>query len=268
MTFGQRHRLGLGTWENRDPAECREAVREALELGYRHIDTAQLYENEASVGEGIAAADVDREDVFLATKVGTDNLAYEDVLESTEESLAKLGTDYVDLLYVHWPVNTYDAEATLTAFQELYNEGSIRHVGVSNFEKRHLAEATEILDAPIFANQVECNPYLQQGTLRAHARNNDYWLVAYSPLARGAVLDDPVLADIAEKHDATVSQVTLAWLLSLERLVPIPKARGEHVAENWAARDVDLDAEDMERIADLDRGERQVDFEAAPWNAA
>jgi 2,5-diketo-D-gluconate reductase B len=268
MTFGERHRLGLGTWENTDPAECREAVRGALELGYRHVDTAQLYENEASVGEGIATADVDREDVFLATKVSTGNLAYDDVLGSTEESLGKLGTDYLDLLYVHWPIDTYDAEATLAAFQKLYEEGLIRNVGVSNFGRRHLAEAAGILDAPIFANQVECNPYLQQEDLRAHARDNDYWLVAYSPLARGAVLDDPVLADIAEKHDATVATVTLAWLLSLETVVAIPKARGSHVAENWAAREIDLDAADLERIAGLDRGERQVDFAAAPWNAA
>ncbi|MFB6228840.1 MAG: aldo/keto reductase [Halobacteriales archaeon] len=268
MTFGEQHRLGLGTWKNTDPAECRDAVREALQLGYRHIDTAQLYENEASVGEGIAAADVDREDVFLATKVGTGNLAHDDVLASTEESLAKLGTDYVDLLYVHWPIRTYDAEATLTAFQKLYEEGLIRHVGVSNFEERHLAEAAEVLDAPIFANQVECNPYLQQEKLRAHARDHDYWLVAYSPLARGAVFDDPVLTDVAEKHDATVPQVALAWLLSLENVVAIPKARGEHVAENWAARNIDLDTDDMGRIANLDRGERQVDFGAAPWNAA
>jgi len=268
MTFEERHRLGLGTWKNTDPSECREAVRGALELGYRHVDTAQLYENEAFVGEGIAAADVDREDVFLATKVSTGNLAYDDVLASTEESLAKLGTDYVDLLYVHWPIDTYDAGDTLAAFQELYDAGLIRNVGVSNFEQRHLATATEVLDAPLFANQVECNPYLQQETLRAHAREHDYWLVAYSPLARGAILDDPVLAEIAEKHDATVPQVTLAWLLSLENVVAIPKARGEHVAENWAARHVDLDAEDVRRIAGLDRGERQVDFEAAPWNAA
>jgi 2,5-diketo-D-gluconate reductase B len=268
MRFGQRHRLGLGTWENTDTEECREAVREALEVGYRHIDTAQLYENEASVGAGIAAADVDREDVFLATKVATDNLAYDDVLASTEESLAKLGTDYVDLLYVHWPIDTYDAEATLAAFQKLYDEGLIRNVGVSNFGQRHLAEAAEILDAPIFANQVECSPYLQQEELRAHASEHDYWLVAYSPLARGAVLEDPVLSDIAEKHDATVPQVALAWLLSLETVIPIPKARGDHVAENWAARDIDLDEDDTARIADLDRGERQVDFEAAPWNAA
>ena len=268
MRFGQRHRLGLGTWENTDPRECREAVREALEIGYRHIDTAQLYENEASVGEGIATADVDREDVFLATKVATDSLAHEDVLASTEESLEKLGTDYVDLLYVHWPIDTYDAEGTLTAFQKLYDDGLVRNVGVSNFEHRHLREATDILEAPIFANQVECNPYLQQEELRAHASDHDYWLVAYSPLARGAVLGDPVLSDIAEKHDTTVPQVTLAWLLSLETVVPIPKARGDHVAENWTARDVDLDVEDTARIASLDRGERQVDFEAAPWNAA
>jgi len=267
MNVGERHRLGLGTWKNTDPEECRDTVRDALELGYRHVDTAQGYDNEAYVGDGIAAANVDREDVFLATKVSTGNLAYEDAVESTEESLDKLGTDYVDLLYVHWPINTYDAEDTLSAFQELYDRGAIERVGVSNFEVRHLEEAADTLDAPIFANQVECHPYLQQEELRAYAREHDHWLVAYSPLARGSIFDDPVLGDIAEKHDATVPQVSLAWLLALENVVAIPKARGEHVAENWAAREIDLDERDMERIADLDRGEREVDFDDAPWNA-
>lgn len=266
MDFSEDHRLGLGTWQNTDPEECAETVRDALEMGYRHIDTAQAYDNEAYVGEGIARADVDREDVFLATKVDTDYLAHDDVLETTTASLDRLGTDYIDLLYIHWPTKTYDAEETLAAFDTLYDEGTIDHVGVSNFEPRHLDEAREILDAPIFANQVECHPYLQQDQLREYASAADHWLVAYSPLARGDVLDDPVLEDIAEKHEASTAQVTLAWSLSLESVVAIPKARGDHVRDNWAAREIELDDEDLERIADLDQGDRQIDYDGAPWN--
>jgi len=267
MTELDLHGLGLGTWENAEPEQCAESVRTALETGYRHVDTAQAYENEESVGEGIAAASVPREEVFLATKVETGNLAGEDVLASTRESLDKLGTDYLDLLYVHWPIDAYDAADTLAAFQRLYDEGTIRHVGVSNFAPRHLDEAREVLDAPIFANQVEMHPYLQQTELREYAAEHGHHVVAYSPLARTALFDDPVLSEIAEKHDASVAQVSLAWLLSLAGVAAIPKATGaEHIRDNWGAYDVDLDEEDLSRIADLDRGQREVDFEAAPWN--
>ncbi|SFS12084.1 2,5-diketo-D-gluconate reductase B [Halomicrobium zhouii] len=261
------HRLGLGTWQNDDPDQCAASVRTALELGYRNIDTAQGYDNEEDVGRGIAEADVPREEVFLATKVDTDSLAHDDVLDSTAESLDKLGTDYVDLLYVHWPTNTYDAEGTLSAFDELYDQGKIRHVGVSNFEPRHLDEAREILEAPLFANQVEMHPYLQQTELREYAADHGHHVVAYSPLARTKVLDDPVLEDVAEKHDATIPQVTLAWFLALDNVTAIPKATSEeHIRANWGAYDVDLDEEDLDRIAELDRGHREVDFEGAPWN--
>jgi len=158
MTELDLHGLGLGTWENTEPDQCAESVRTALEAGYRHVDTAQAYENEESVGEGIAAASVPREEVFLATKVDTPNLVGEDVLATTRESLEKLGTEYLDLLYVHWPLDAYDAHDTLAAFQQLYDEGTIRHIGVSNFAPRHLEEARAVLDAPIFANQVEMHP--------------------------------------------------------------------------------------------------------------
>jgi len=261
------HRIGLGTWQNDDPEQCAASVRTALEMGYRNIDTAQGYDNEDAVGRGIETADVPREEVFLATKVDTDSLAHDDVLESTEASLDKLGTDYVDLLYVHWPIETYDAEGTLSAFDELYDQGKIRHVGVSNFEPRHLDEARELLDAPLFANQVEMHPYLQQTELREYAAEHGHHVVAYSPLARTKVLDDPVLEDIAEKHDATIPQVTLAWFLALDNVTAIPKATSEaHIRANWGAYDVDLDDEDLDRIAGLDEGHREVDFDGAPWN--
>ena len=165
--------LGLGTWQNEDPEQCATSVETALEMGYRHIDTAQVYGNEAAVGEGIAAADVDREDVFLATKVWIDSLAHDDVLETTEESLDRLGVEYVDLMYVHWPARTYDAAETLAAFDELAADGTIERVGVSNFEPEHVAEAEELLDADLFANQVECHPFLQQEELRAACDERD-----------------------------------------------------------------------------------------------
>ena len=257
--------LGLGTWENEDPEQCVESVRSALETGYRHIDTAQAYGNEESVGEGIEQADVPREDVFLATKVWTKNLAHDDVIDSTHESLDKLGVDAVDLLYIHWPQNTYDPEETLTAFEELVDEGLIDHIGVSNFEPEHLDEAQEILDEPIFANQVECSPLFRQEELREYCESESIELVAYSPLARGEVFDVDELSEIAEKHGASEAQVSLAWLRE-KGITAIPKATSEdHIRGNWDSLSVDLDDEDVATIDSLDRQERQVDPDFAPW---
>ncbi|MEF8863609.1 MAG: aldo/keto reductase, partial [Haloarculaceae archaeon] len=176
-------RFGLGTYQQTDRETCIESVRRALETGYRHVDTAQSYGNESYVGEGLRRADVDREEVFLATKLETGNLAYDDVLETTEESLDRLGVEQVDLMYVHWPLDTYDPEETLPALDEIRDRGLAKHLGVSNFEPRQLEEARKVTDSPIFANQVECHALLHQDELLADAREHDYWLVAYSPLA-------------------------------------------------------------------------------------
>jgi 2,5-diketo-D-gluconate reductase B len=202
--------LGLGTWENTDPDECVNAVETALEMGYRHIDTAQIYGNEAEVGDGIAAADVPREDVFLATKVWIDDLDREGVLETTRESLDELGVDSVDLLYVHWPSRTYDPEETLGAFDDLVAEGLTDRIGISNFEPAQVDEAIDVAENGIFANQVELHPLHPQEELREHCAERDVELVAYSPLARGKVFDVPELQEIAEKHDASAAQVSLA----------------------------------------------------------
>lgn len=258
--------LGLGTWQNDDPQDCTDSVQAALEMGYRHVDTAQAYRNEDAVGDGLAAADVDREDVFLATKVWTSELGHDDVLSSTEESLEKLGTDYVDLLYVHWPAEEYDAEDTLSAFAELKERGDIERIGVSNFEPRHLDEAKEVLGELPFANQVELHPLLPQEELREYAENNDIELVAYSPLARGEVFDVPEIQDVAEKHGVSEAQVSLSWVRE-KGVTAIPKATGEdHIADNWASLDVDLDDEDVAKIDSIDRRERQVDPDFGPWN--
>jgi 2,5-diketo-D-gluconate reductase B len=256
--------LGLGTWQNTDPGQCAESVRTALEVGYRNIDTAQAYENEESVGEGIRTASVDREQVFLATKVWYDQLAYDDVIESTRASLDRLGVDSVDLLYPHWPSEPYDPEETMNAFADLHDDGLIEHIGVSNFTPDHIEEAQAVSDAPIFAAQVECHPLLQQEELREYCDSNDIAFVAYSPLARGAVFDNPVLQDIAEKHDVTEAQVSLAWLRE-KGITAIPKATGEdHIRDNWASISLDLADEDISKIDDIDTEDRNVNPPFAP----
>ncbi|SDE95882.1 2,5-diketo-D-gluconate reductase B [Halorubrum xinjiangense] len=256
--------LGLGTWENDDPAQCTESVANALDAGYRHVDTAQIYGNEAAVGEGIAASDVDRDEIFLASKVWIDNLSPADVASSTRESLDKLGVDAVDLMYVHWPAGEYEPEETLPAFAELRDDGLIDRIGVSNFEPEHLDAATDALGEAPFANQVEMHPLLRQEALREYADANDVELVAYSPLARGEILDDPAIVDIAEKHGVSAAQVSLAWLRE-KGVTAIPKATGiDHIRDNLASVDLTLDDEDVEAIDSLGRTDRQLNPDFGP----
>jgi diketogulonate reductase-like aldo/keto reductase len=261
--------LGLGTWENTDPDACAQSVRTAIETGYRHIDTAQAYGNEADVGRGIAAADLPREELFVATKVWISQLSREDVLASTRESLEKLGTEYADLLYVHWPAGDYEPEETLNALAELKAEGSVERIGVSNFEPEHVERAREVLGEYPFANQVEVHPLLQQPELREHAAETGVELVAYSPLARGGVFDVPELTEIADRHGENVSeaQVSLAWLRE-KGITAIPKATGaDHIADNWASLSLELTEEDVATIDAIDREDRRVhpSFAPAAW---
>ena len=259
--------LGLGTWENDDRQQVADSVETAIEMGYRHIDTAQIYGNEAGVGDGIAAADVPREEIFLASKVWIDQLAHEDVIASTKESLEKLGTEYADLMYVHWPAGDYDAEETLSAFAELKRDGLIERIGVSNFEPEHLDAARDVLGDEVFANQVEIHPRLQQSRLREYCESVDIELVAYSPLARGGVFDMPTLSDIAAKHGVSEPQVSLAWLRA-KGVTTIPKATGEaHIRDNWGSLDLELDDEDIEAIDGIERTDRRVnpDFGPDSW---
>nr|WP_204357358.1 aldo/keto reductase [Halogeometricum borinquense] len=257
--------LGLGTWQNDEPEDCARAVETALNMGYRHIDTAQIYGNEEFVGEGIENATVPREDIFLATKVWIDNLSYDEVLATTEESLEKLGVESVDLLYVHWPAREYDPEETFRAFNELYDEGKIDRIGISNFEPEQIETAVKSADVPIFANQVELHPLLQQEDLRAACEEHDIEVVAYSPLARGTVFEVPELEAIAEKHGVSEAQVSLAWLRE-KGVTAIPKATGEdHIRDNWQSLRVELDAEDIDRIDNIERTDRRVDPDFAPW---
>lgn len=262
---------GLGTMGITDPDEGPVTIENAIRIGYRHLDTAQKYANEVIVGEGIARTDIPREDLFVATKIEEMNLAYDDVLRTAERSIDSLGIDVVDLLYLHWPAVTgqddrYDPEGTIRAFNELLDDGRIRNVGVANFSIELVEEAQEHFGLPILANQVEMHPLLQQRGLRTFARKNDMYLVAYCPLMRGSIGEVPELQEIAGKYDATPGQVSLAWLMSKDRVVPIPKSGGTHLQENYRARDLDLHPSDLDQIDAIDREERVVDPGKGPWN--
>jgi len=228
-----------------------------------------MYENESYVGEAIKASTVDREDVFLATKTvypgGSDDAA--EVGDAIDASLDRLGVDYVDLFYVHWPSGIYDAEAVLAHYDEAHGDGKVRGVGVCNFTPELLDEAGAVLDVPLVAHQVGFHPLLQQEALLDYAQEHDHWLVAYCPLARGEVFDVSEIQEIAEKHEATPAQVSLAWLLTKGNVVVIPKSSSEgHMRENLAARDLELDAEGVARIDSLDRKTRIIDPDHGPWN--
>ncbi|WP_416840874.1 aldo/keto reductase [Haloferax sp. DFSO52] len=258
--------LGYGTYKLEDRDECIEGVTTALDIGYRHVDTAQMYNNEEYVGEALAESDVDIDDIFVATKLKPANLGYDDAIETAHESAEKLGVDTIDLLYVHWPLNTYDEDETLRALDELVEEGLVANIGLSNFRPDQLESAIEKLDAPVFAHQVEMHPLLQQHELRELADEYDHHLVAYSPIARNSVADNDTIVEIAEKYDASPAQVSLAWILA-KGAVPIPKAASpDHIRDNFAALDLDLDDDDIAAIDALSRDHRIVDFDNAPWN--
>jgi 2,5-diketo-D-gluconate reductase B len=254
--------LGFGTWQL-SGGEAREGVRHALELGYRHVDTAQLYANEDMVGEGIRASGVDRDELFLATKLGPDALAPETVRQATEASLRRLGTDRVELLYIHWPSRDVPLAGTLEAMRALVDEGTVAHIGVSNFPPSLLEEA--LAEAPVLANQVEYHPYLSQDDLLTLAARHDVLTVSYSPLARGAILDDPAIRQVAVTHGRTPGQVVLRWLLQQGRVAAIPKsASAARRAENADVFDFTLSDDEMKQVAGLDRGLRLIDPPFAP----
>lgn len=255
--------VGFGTWELVGD-DTFPGVMAALELGYRHVDTAQVYENEAEVGRALTASGLDRDEIFLTTKVWNDRLTPEGIRDSTYESLEKLQTDHVDLLLVHWPVHLDRLEATLAAFVALQEAGATRHIGVSNFTPPMLARALDL--APLFSLQVEHHAYLAQPRLLEMCAEHDLLFTAYSPLARGELLEDPAVVAIAEERGATPAQVLLRWILDEdEHTAVIPKATArERIAENLAAVDVELTEGDRDALAALDRERRTVDPDWAP----
>jgi 2,5-diketo-D-gluconate reductase B len=254
--------LGLGTWKLTGDTAT-EVVADAVETGYRHVDTAQLYDNEREVGRGLEHADAD-DDCFLATKVAPENCAYEDCLETVRESADRL--DHTpDLVYVHWPRAAYDPADTTRALDELVEEGIVRSVGVSNFTVDLLDEFIEHADHRPIANQFECHPLLPQSDLVDACHERDVRPVAYSPVARGKALEHPVVQEVAEEADATPGQVCLAWLRARD-IAAVPKTTGGHLAENFASQDVTLTDEQVDRISGIEERHRCVNPPSAPWD--
>ncbi|MGC8777629.1 MAG: aldo/keto reductase [Candidatus Caldatribacteriaceae bacterium] len=248
--------IGFGTWDIRGE-EGKKAVLSALSLGYRHIDTAEFYDNEEQVGSAIRESGVPREEIFLTTKVWYTHLRRGDVIRSCETSLRKLGTDYVDLYLIHWPTESVPLEETIGAMEQLREAGKIRFLGVSNFDIPLLEKARQIAPSPVLTNQVECHPYLAQKDLVRYCQEKKVILTAYSPLARGRLRGDPVLGRIGKKYGKSPNQVALRWLIQQGMVAAIPKAQSVvHQKENLEIFDFTLTPEEMEEIGRLDRGEK------------
>jgi 2,5-diketo-D-gluconate reductase B len=258
--------LGFGTWLITGP-EASEAVRDALEIGYRQIDTARAYENEREVGQGIEDSGVPREQIFLTSKVPHDEATADEVERDCEQSLERLGVDQLDLLLLHWPSPDVPLEETLKAMTALRDDGRIRNLGVSNFPAGLLKHALEL--APVFCDQVEYHPFLGQDGLLELARANDVLITAYSPLAHGNVPDDGTLNRIGAAHGKTAGQVALRWLLDQDHVSPIPKASShERRVENFEVFDFELTPEERAEIDALPKDVRTADPPWAPdWNA-
>ena len=259
-------RLGFGTFQLAGD-EAYRSVMTALDVGYRHIDTAQGYANEAEVGRALADSSVDRDEVFVTTKLKPSNAKAGAARSSMVDSLRALGTDRVDLLLLHWPAEHVAPLAeTLEAMTSLRDDGLTREIGVSNFPSKMLARAYEL--APVVTDQVEHHPYLGVAKIEQVLRVRGGFLTAYSPLARGAVADDPVLKELAIAHDVTPAQVTLRWMLQRPGVVAIPKSgTPERIRTNFAVFDFELSDDEMARIDALERGERLIDPDGAPdWD--
>lgn len=259
--------IGLGTWEL-SGRTCARVVEQALRLGYRHIDTAQMYDNEREVGEGVRASGVSRSDVFVTTKVWTTHFAPNDLLRSTKESLARLRMTEVDLLLLHWPNPQVPLEETLSGLAQAKKLGLARNIGVSNFTVALIEQAVAISSEPLVCDQVEYHPYLDQSKVLAACASNGMALVAYSPIAKGRVKNSEALNRIGGFYRKTPAQVTLRWLIQ-QNVVAIPRtSRIERLSENINIFDFELTDEEMDEISTMGTREgRIVDYGFAPkWD--
>ncbi len=250
--------VGLGTWLLNGPG-CVKSVREAIELGYRHIDTAIAYGNHKEVGAGIRESGINRDDLYVTTKIPLGKQKPSQVAQMTGQALADLGIKYLDLLLIHWPDKNTPFSETLEAMAQLVDKGRVKSIGVSNFNRLVLAEADEASRIPIVTNQVEFHPYLHQRELLEECGKRNIVLTAYAPLGRGCFFSDKTIGGIAEKHGTTPAAVGLAWAIHKDAVV-IPKASSrEHLEANLAAADLHLNTAEVAAIDGIDAHERQVD---------
>jgi 2,5-diketo-D-gluconate reductase B len=252
--------LGLGTWDLRGRT-CARIVEQALRLGYRHIDMAEMYDNERDVGEGLRASGVKRSDVFVTTKIWPDHFAPRELERAARESLSRLRLQEVDLLLLHWPNPRIPLADTLGALGKVKREGLTRHIGVSNFTVALIEQAVALTTEPLVCDQIEYHPFLDQSKVIAACRKHDMAVVAYSPIARGKAGDDRVLARIAAAHDKSAAQVSLRFLVQQD-IVVIPRtSKAERLSENAAIFDFKLSPQEMTKIAALARRDgRLVDW--------
>jgi len=256
--------LGLGTWKL-NGAECRRNVLDAISMGYTHIDTAAAYDNEADVGAALRDSFCRRTDLFITTKIWYDRLSYFDVEKECCNSLQKLRTDYIDLLLVHWPNKNIPIMETLRGFAALYEKKLVRSFGVSNFTLPLLKEVIDASNIPICVNQIEFHPFLNQSKMLSYCNHNDIVVTAYAPIARGKILKDPVMKQIAKECGATEVQCCLAWLRQ-KGMAAIPKASSKaHLKENLESLTIVLSKEQIAKIDSLHRNERLVNPEWAEF---
>ncbi|MHC1547011.1 aldo/keto reductase [Phyllobacterium sp. K27] len=250
--------IGFGTF--RMPgADVLRMVPAVLTLGYRHIDTAQIYGNEAEVGDAIKSSGVSRGDIFLTIKVWVDKYKHDDFIKSVDESLSKLKTDYVDLLLLHWPKSDVPLAERIGALNEVRDAGKVRNIGISNFSSALMAESVKLSKAPIVTNQVEYHPYLDQSIVLKAARDSGMSITAYYAMADGKVIDDPVVKEIGAAHGKSEAQIVLRWLIQEDGVVTLSKTVSEERARNnFEIFDFDLTNEEMQALHALARPDGRI----------
>lgn len=244
--------IGFGTYKSGDDEETAKIIKNALNLGYKMIDTASFYNNEVGIGNGIKESDIDRKDIFIVTKLWNDDHGYDNTIEAFNKSLNNLQVDYIDLYLIHWP-NKLNAE-TWRAFEHLYETGKVKAIGVCNFKVEHLEELKKTAKIMPMVNQVEIHPFSTKNNIINYCKDNNIKVVAWSPISRGRVLSNELMIDLSQKYKKSIVQIVLRWHMQ-KGVIPIPKSSNENrIKENMDIFDFEISSEDMKAIDSLDEG--------------
>ena len=244
--------IGFGTYKSGDDEETAKIIKNALNLGYKMIDTASFYNNEVGIGNGIKESDIDRKDIFIVTKLWNDDHGYDNTIEAFNKSLNNLQVDYIDLYLIHWP-NKLNAE-TWRAFEHLYETGKVKAIGVCNFKVEHLEELKKTAKIMPMVNQVEIHPFSTKNNIINYCKDNNIKVVAWSPISRGRVLSNELMIDLSQKYKKSIVQIVLRWHMQ-KGVIPIPKSSNENrIKENIHIFDFEISSEDMKAIDSLDEG--------------